>query len=95
MIKSGKLGLAGGIIWGLCTFVCTVLAIYTDYSKDFLKILMSIYPGYDISWGGAFLGLIYGFVDAFIGLWLLGVLYNWFSGCCCCPDKGSEQNRQQ
>lgn len=93
MVKACKLGAAGGIIWGVSMFVCTILAMYTGYSEAFLKIIMSIYPGYDLTWGGAFLGAGYGFVDAFVGLWLLGILYNWFSGCCHCSHDKNKGNQ--
>ena len=80
MLQPGKLGLAGGIIWGLIMFICTILTIYTGYSDQFLTIMKSIYPGYSLTWGGAFLGLVYGFFDAFIGLFLLAYLYNKLGG---------------
>ena len=71
MLNAKKLGVAGGIVWALSMFVCTILAMYTGYSAVFLKVMASIYPGYAISWGGVFLGPIYGFVDAFIAFYLL------------------------
>lgn len=76
MINPVKLGVAGGILWALSMFICTILGIYFDYSTDFLNMIAGIYPGYNISWGGAFIGLIYGFIDGFFGLFLLGWLYN-------------------
>ncbi len=79
MIHSTKLGLAGGILWGLCMFVCTWLSLYTGYAANFLISMSGIYPGYTISAWGSFLGLFYGFLDAFIGLFLLGWLYNRFT----------------
>lgn len=76
MLKAKRLGLAGGILWALMMFICTILAMYTGYSYSFLTLFTEIYPGYSITWGGAFLGLIYGFFDAFIGLFLLAFIYN-------------------
>ncbi len=69
-------GIAGGIIWGVTVFICTLLAIYTGYSETFLAILQSVYPGYHISLLGSFVGLIYGFLDGFLGFFLLAWLYN-------------------
>lgn len=83
MIHPVKLGLAGGILWGLSMFVCTILAIYTGYAVQFLDLMSSIYPGYTISWWGSLAGLIYGFLDVFIGLFLLGWLYNLLNRSCC------------
>lgn len=76
MIRPTKLGVAGGIIWGLCMFFTTIVSIYTGYANPFLEMMASIYPGYTISWWGSLAGLIYGFFDAFIGLALLGWVYN-------------------
>ena len=76
MLDAKKLGTAGGILWAVCMFITTILSIYTGYASEFLNAMGSIYPGYVVSWGGSFLGLVYGFFDAFIGLYLLGWLYN-------------------
>ncbi|MBS0652359.1 MAG: bacteriophage holin [Verrucomicrobia bacterium] len=76
MLKAKELGIAGGIIWGLCMFVTTILSMYTGYAKEFLNIMGGIYPGYTISGFGSLLGLVYGFFDAGIGFFLLAWLYN-------------------
>ncbi len=76
MLHSGKLGLAGGIIWGICMLLTTIVSMYTGYAKQFLTMMGSIYPGYTISGWGCLIGLIYGFFDVFIGLFLLAWLYN-------------------
>lgn len=76
MLDPKRLGVAGGILWGAVMFICTLLALFTGYSREFLQLMATVYPGYDISWGGAFIGLLYGFVDAFIGLYILAWLYN-------------------
>ena len=76
MIKSTKLGLAGGILWGACMFVTTILAICCGYGKNWLMMMGDVYPGYTISAGGSIVGLIYGFIDGYVGLFLLGWLYN-------------------
>ncbi|MGM0439598.1 MAG: bacteriophage holin [Chlamydiota bacterium] len=83
-----KLGLAGGVLWGLAVFVVTLISVVTSsmetagYGKMFLDVLASIYPGFTISVGGSIIGLIYGFIDVFIGLALFAWLYNAFCGCC-------------
>lgn len=76
MLHPVKLGIAGGILWGGSMFVCTLLAVYFGYSKQFLMLMADIYPGYTISLWGSIVGLIYGFLDAFVGLFLLGWIYN-------------------
>lgn len=76
MLNAKKLGLSGGILWALCMFISTLLAVWFGYSKEFLQIMASIYPGYTVSYVGSIVGLVYGFFDGFIGLFLLAWLYN-------------------
>lgn len=76
MLNPTKLGIAGGVLWGICMGLCTFLAVLTGYSVEFLNIMASIYIGYSISWIGVVTGLVYGFIDGFIGLSLLAWLYN-------------------
>ncbi|CCB87051.1 MULTISPECIES: bacteriophage holin [Parachlamydia] len=76
MLNPTKLGLAGGILWGLSMFVCTLLAHYFGYGTHWLSLVSDVYPGYSVSLLGSIIGLIYGFIDGFVGLFLLGWLYN-------------------
>ncbi len=79
MMNAKALGLSGGIIWGVALCIITVLSSFTGYGSGFLNLIAGVYPYYSISLAGAFLGLIYGFVDAFVFFFLLGWLYNKFS----------------
>lgn len=71
------LGLAGGILCGVCVFLATVLTIWLG-GGEHLELLARFYIGYSVSYGGAVIGLIYGFIDGFIGGWVLAWLYNRF-----------------
>lgn len=73
-----RLGLAGGILWGLSLFLMTWISMYTGWAMFWLSQWMDVYPGFDLSILGTFIGLIYGFIDGFVGLFLLGWLYNAF-----------------
>ena len=73
------LALALGIVWGVAVFLITIYVLLKGGGHT-LVLLQQFYWGYNISWGGAFLGLIYGFIDGFIFGWLLALLYNAFSG---------------
>ena len=71
------LGLSLGIVWGGALFVTTWLSYFTGYGRLFLEALaVSLYPGYTISPGGSFIGLLYGFLDLFIMGTILGWVYN-------------------
>ena len=75
MLDPKKLGLAGGILGGLWVFLLTLLAMYTGYLTISLNIASELYPCFSISWGGAFLGFLYGFIEGFIPLYLLAFIY--------------------
>ena len=75
-LNAVKLGLAGGILWGLTLFIITWISMYTGYAMFWLTQWMDVYPGFDFSIVGTFIGLVYGFVDGFIGLFLIGWIYN-------------------
>ena len=74
-----KLGLAGGLLWGLILFIMTWISMYTGYAMFWLSQWMDVYPGFDLSKTGVFLGLLYGFIHGFVGLFVLGWLYNRFN----------------
>ena len=78
-INTKALAISTGIIWGLVVFLLTVWFLVMGYNGNLLAKLGSIYIGYSVSWLGAFIGLIYGFVDGLIGGALLGYLYNKFT----------------
>lgn len=70
-----RLGLAGGFVWGLSIFFLTIIASGTGYGASFLD-LFQFYPGYTVTYWGAGVGFIWGFIDGFIGLGLLAWFYN-------------------
>lgn len=72
------LGLAGGIVWGVAVFLATLWVLYRG-GGEHLELLAKFYIGYSVTVGGAFVGLVYGFVDGFIGCWILAWLYNRFA----------------
>ena len=73
-----QLGLAGGTLWGTVMALTTLAAVSVNYGRELLSLMASIYPGYSISYVGIFTGALWGFVDAFIGFYLLAMLYNYF-----------------
>lgn len=76
MLNARRLGIAGGILWGISMFFMTWASILWDYGTPFLELMNTIYPGYEISPIGSVIGIGYGFLDAFIGLFVLAWLYN-------------------
>lgn len=70
------LGLTSGILWGLTVFITTLWIIVIDSPGNTLGLLHKFYFGYSVSWAGAFIGLIWGFVDGFICGSIFAWLYN-------------------
>lgn len=76
MLSPKRLGIAGGILWGVSMFIMTLANLWFGYGGAFLEIFSSVYPGYEITYIGSLVGLIYGFIDGFVGLYILAWLYN-------------------
>lgn len=72
--------LACGIVWGVCVLLSTFWFVITGASGTTLGKLSKFYIGYSVSWGGAFVGLIWGFVDGLIVGAIFAWLYNKLSG---------------
>ncbi len=75
-VNTKNLALAGGILWGAAMLVFTLVSVWTGWANAFFNVMASIYPGFSVSYLGAGIGAVYGFVDVFIGLWLFGWIYN-------------------
>jgi len=68
-------GLTGGILWGAIMFIMT-LAAMTGYGAGLMNAIGTIYIGYKVGFVGAFVGLVYGFLDGLIGCAVFAWLYN-------------------
>jgi hypothetical protein len=76
MLSAKRLGIAGGILWGVMMFVMTLANIWFGYGTMWLALMADIYPGYEVTYIGSIVGLVYGFLDGFVGLFIIGWLYN-------------------
>lgn len=82
MANPRALALAAGILWGAVFFLTTLLSVASgemQFGRQYLEVYGSIHPGYAVSVAGAFIGLLYAFVCAYAGAYILGALYNKFS----------------
>jgi|GEM_PF-329504 len=68
--------LSVGIILALAVFIVTVIAVLFHWEANTLWKLHKIYIGYSPSWPGAFVGLVWGFVDGCIAGAIFAWLYN-------------------
>ncbi|MCE5325896.1 MAG: hypothetical protein LLG01_05730 [Planctomycetaceae bacterium] len=79
--KGLRLALALGIVWGAAMFLTGVVAGYTTaYAHEMVKAFASIYFGFGPGWGGALLGLLWGFADVFLGTIVTVAIYNALGG---------------
>lgn len=67
--------MTGGLIWGATLFLTTIAYIVFGYGKAFLDIWVSIYPGYTLTAMGSVVGAIYGFVDMYVGVYIVYWVY--------------------
>jgi hypothetical protein len=71
-----KLALASAIVSGISLALLPIYGIYLSRGLRAVSILGGVYPGYVVSWQGAGLGLVYGFVSCFIYMGIFALVYN-------------------
>lgn len=74
-IKAFTLGL--GITWSATVLLAGWTAIF-GWGGAFVRVMASIYIGYEPSFFGAIIGAIWGFFDGAIGGLIFSLLYNFF-----------------
>ena len=78
-IHPAAAGLAGGLIWGTGMMFISLATLWWGWGDAWTSLLGNIYIGMEASVRGAFVGLVWGFVDLFIAAFLFAHLYNFFS----------------
>ncbi|MCX6822496.1 MAG: bacteriophage holin [candidate division SR1 bacterium] len=78
-VKPLAAALAVGIYFGVGLFLIGLLARLTGYCKIFVAFMSTFYIGYNYTFGGAFMGLIWGALDGFVGTYIVVRLYNLIS----------------
>ena len=75
-LNAKALGLSVGIIWALGLVIITLLSMYAGIWGEGVSFLSQFYIGYEESLQGILIGIVYAFLDGFIGSWLVATLYN-------------------
>ncbi|MFV1986745.1 MAG: hypothetical protein ACC682_05670 [Gemmatimonadota bacterium] len=71
------LGLAFGVVGGSLLFGATVFAlIVLDGDPAGLRLLGEYFYGYEVTWGGAFIGFFWAFVTSFVFAWFAAFVRN-------------------
>ena len=72
------MGLSFGILWAASIIFMGLLAIVCSWAQPFVDVISVMYLGYTASIIGCMIGALWGFIDAFVGGFLLAWLYNKF-----------------
>ena len=72
--------LSVGLVWAVGLFIWTLCSVRTGYGTEMLELMSTVYIGYTVTVKGAFVGLVWGFLDGFIGTFIAAKVYNFFVG---------------
>ena len=88
MLNPVSLGLSFGVLLGLYVLLLGLLmqaGVQTVWvSPEIYDFIVSAYPGFEATTNGSVIGLIWGFIDGFVGGILIALLYNFFQKKACC-----------
>jgi len=73
------LGLTLGMLFGFGLFLATNILVLKGGPRvgANLQLLNQFFPGYRVTFGGSFLGLMYGFAVGYMSGWVIATVYNW------------------
>lgn len=84
------LGLSLGTFWGVSLLIMGLVAYFFTYGVEFVSTVNTLYLVYQPTIMGGIIGAIIGFINAFISGVIVAWLYNCFSCCHACHEKGKE-----
>jgi Ca2+-binding RTX toxin-like protein len=78
-VSRNVLGLTLGMLFGSGLFLATNILVLKGgpHVGANLQLLDQFFPGYAVTFGGSFLGLLYGFAVGYVSGWIIGTVYNW------------------
>lgn len=86
-LKPWALGLAIGIIWGLCILIMGLFVHYEVVRETLITNGNVYFLDYGPTVKGSIVGGLIGFIHGFIKGFLIAWLYNIFTRCCKCCRK--------
>lgn len=81
-LRAGIVAVVFGMVCGMGLFVATAWLLVrggTDVGKT-LGLLSNYFPGYAVTWPGAFVGLVYGLLFGAVLGWATAWIYNQVTG---------------
>jgi hypothetical protein len=81
-LRAGIVAVVTGMVGGTALFLATLWLVIKGGPTvgPHLSLLRSYYPGYSVTWGGAFVGLFYGALTGAVLGWCVAWLYNLLAG---------------
>lgn len=85
---SVALGISFGLVVGLSMMLLAWAGFHWNYATSIIDMYATVFPGYEATVKGGFVGLGWGFLEGFIFGVLLAWFYNFCFKCCkaCCPS---------
>ncbi|MGD2069379.1 MAG: hypothetical protein PVI57_11950 [Gemmatimonadota bacterium] len=71
-------GMAVGLTLASCMFLATAFALLVPGRPGFLDLLGNYFPGYSVTWTGAFVGFLWAFFAFFVAGWFAAFCRNFF-----------------
>jgi len=68
--------LALGLLWTAAIFIMALLDMSLGFGSEWVALVGTVYKGYGPNLQGAFIGMPWAFIDAFIGGLVFAWLYN-------------------
>ncbi len=77
-LRAGIMAVVFGMTGGVGLFLATAWLLIRGGPNigQHLNLLSNYFPGYSVSWPGAFIGLCYGFVSGAVIGWCIAWIYN-------------------
>ena len=71
-------GMAVGLTAGACVFLATAYTLLVPGHPGFLGLLGNYFPGYSVTWTGAFVGFLWASFAFFVAGWFSAFCRNFF-----------------
>ena len=81
-LRAGVVAIVTGMVGGVALLAATLWLVVKGGPNvgQHLGLIRSYYPGYSVTWTGAFVGFVYGAVTGAILGWCVAWLYNFLAG---------------
>lgn len=69
-------GFSFGVVWAFGLLVMALSAHFIGFGLAMVRGIATVYIGYGPSFGGAVIGMLYGFFDVGVAMALVALIYN-------------------